>query len=108
MNNFPTKSVDMWSINVTRVGMTVKRISQSEMSIIPTKCCFGPVGEWTYYCVCIYIYIYIYGEWTYYCVCVYIYMYIHIYIYTLGKKVCYTPIEDNKTNVDRTFVFPLG
>ena len=31
-----------------------------------------------------------------------------IYIYTLGKKGCYTPIEDNKTNVDRTFVFPLG
>ena len=30
------------------------------------------------------------------------------YIYTLGKKGCYTPIEDNKTNVDRTFVFPLG
>ena len=29
-------------------------------------------------------------------------------IYTLGKKGCYTPIEDNKTNVDRTFVFPLG
>ena len=28
--------------------------------------------------------------------------------YTLGKKGCYTPIEDNKTNVDRTFVFPLG
>ena len=24
--------------------------------------------------------------------------------YTLGKKGCYTPIEDNKTNVDRTFV----
>ena len=31
-----------------------------------------------------------------------------IYIYTLGKKGCYTPIEDNKTNVDRTFGFPLG
>ena len=29
-------------------------------------------------------------------------------VYTLGKKGCYTPIEDNKTNVDRTFVFPLG
>ena len=28
--------------------------------------------------------------------------------YTLGKNGCYTPIEDNKTNVDRTFVFPLG
>ena len=28
--------------------------------------------------------------------------------YTLGKKYCYTPIEDNKINVDRTFVFPLG
>ena len=28
--------------------------------------------------------------------------------YTLGKKGCYIPIEDNKTNVDRTFVFPLG
>ena len=28
--------------------------------------------------------------------------------YTLGKKGCYTPIEDNKTNVDRIFVFPLG
>ena len=28
--------------------------------------------------------------------------------YTLGKKGCYTPIEDNKTNVDRFFVFPLG
>ena len=28
--------------------------------------------------------------------------------YSLGKKGCYTPIEDNKTNVDRTFVFPLG
>ena len=28
--------------------------------------------------------------------------------YTLGKKGCYTPIEDNKSNVDRTFVFPLG
>ena len=28
--------------------------------------------------------------------------------YTLGKKGCYTPIKDNKTNVDRTFVFPLG
>ena len=28
-------------------------------------------------------------------------------LYTLGKKGCYTPIEDNKTNVDRTFVFPL-
>ena len=28
--------------------------------------------------------------------------------HTLGKKGCYTPIEDNKTNVDRTFVFPLG
>ena len=28
--------------------------------------------------------------------------------YTLGKKGCYTPIEDNRTNVDRTFVFPLG
>ena len=33
---------------------------------------------------------------------------IYIYIYTLGKKGCYTPIEDNKTNVDRSFVFPLG
>ena len=33
---------------------------------------------------------------------------IYIYIYTLRKKGCYTPIEDNKTNVDRTFVFPLG
>ena len=30
------------------------------------------------------------------------------FIYTLGKKGCYAPIEDNKTNVDRTFVFPLG
>ena len=29
-------------------------------------------------------------------------------IYTLGKKGCYTPIEHNKTNVDRTFLFPLG
>ena len=29
-------------------------------------------------------------------------------VYTLGKKGCYTPIEDNKTNLDRTFVFPLG
>ena len=29
-------------------------------------------------------------------------------LYTLGKKGGYTPIEDNKTNVDRTFVFPLG
>ena len=29
-------------------------------------------------------------------------------LYTPGKKGCYTPIEDNKTNVDRTFVFPLG
>ena len=30
-------------------------------------------------------------------------------IYTLlAKKGCYTPIEDHKTNVDRTFVFPLG
>ena len=29
-------------------------------------------------------------------------------MYTLGKKGCYTPTEDNKTNVDRTFVFPLG
>ena len=28
--------------------------------------------------------------------------------YTLGKKGCYTPIEGNKTNVDRTFLFPLG
>ena len=28
--------------------------------------------------------------------------------YTLGKKGCYSPIENNKTNVDRTFVFPLG
>ena len=28
--------------------------------------------------------------------------------YTFGKKGCYTGIEDNKTNVDRTFVFPLG
>ena len=26
----------------------------------------------------------------------------------LVKKGCYTPIEYNKTNVDRTFVFPLG
>ena len=25
------------------------------------------------------------------------------WFYTLGKKGCYTPIEDNKTNVDRTF-----
>ena len=33
---------------------------------------------------------------------------IYISIYTLGKKGCHTPIEDNKTNVDRTFVFPLG
>ena len=32
----------------------------------------------------------------------------HNAIYTLGKKGCYTPIEDNKTNVDHTFVFPLG
>ena len=31
-----------------------------------------------------------------------------IQFYTLGKNCCYTPIEDNKTNVDRTFVFPLG
>ena len=31
-----------------------------------------------------------------------------IHWYTLGKKGCYTPIGDNKTNVDRTFVFPLG
>ena len=31
-----------------------------------------------------------------------------IQIYTFGKKGCYTPIEDNKTNVDRAFVFPLG
>ena len=32
-----------------------------------------------------------------------------INIYTLlAKKGWYTPIEDNKTNVDRTFVFPLG
>ena len=30
------------------------------------------------------------------------------YKYTLCKKGCYTPIEDNKTNVDRTFVFRLG
>ena len=29
-------------------------------------------------------------------------------LYTLGKKGCYTPTEDNKTNVDRTYVFPLG
>ena len=29
-------------------------------------------------------------------------------MYTLGKKGCYTPTEDNKTNVDQTFVFPLG
>ena len=29
-------------------------------------------------------------------------------MYILGKKCCYTPIEDNKTNVDRTFVFPYG
>ena len=28
--------------------------------------------------------------------------------YTFAKTGCYTPIEDNKTNVDRTFVFPLG
>ena len=28
--------------------------------------------------------------------------------YTRGKKGCYTPIEHNKTNVDRTFVFPLA
>ena len=28
--------------------------------------------------------------------------------YTLCKKGCYTPIEDNKTNVDQIFVFPLG
>ena len=33
---------------------------------------------------------------------------IHNLYYTLGKKGCYTPIEDNKTNVDRTFVFPPG
>ena len=26
----------------------------------------------------------------------------------LAKKGCYTPIEDDKTNVDRTFVFPFG
>ena len=32
----------------------------------------------------------------------------YIWYYTLGKKGCYTPIEDNKTIVDRTFVFPLG
>ena len=33
----------------------------------------------------------------------------NLIIYTLlAKKVCYTPIEDNKTNVDRTFGFPLG
>ena len=31
-----------------------------------------------------------------------------VFKYTLGKKGCYTPIEDNKTNVDRTFVFLLG
>ena len=33
---------------------------------------------------------------------------LYSWLYTLGKKGCYTPIEDNKTNVDRTFVFPLG
>ena len=33
---------------------------------------------------------------------------IFLLFYTLGKKGCYTPIGDNKTNVDRTFVFPLG
>ena len=33
---------------------------------------------------------------------------VRIFLYTLGKKGCYTPIEDNKTNVNRTFVFPLG
>ena len=33
---------------------------------------------------------------------------LHFVLYTLGKKGCYTPIEDNKTNVDRTFVLPLG
>ena len=33
---------------------------------------------------------------------------LHGSIYILGKKGCYTPIEDNKTNVDRTFVFLLG
>ena len=32
----------------------------------------------------------------------------NVMIYTLGKKGCYTPTEDNKTNVDRTFLFPLG
>ena len=37
----------------------------------------------------------------------YVIIELHVY-YTLGKKGCYTPIEDNKTNVDRTFVFPLG
>ena len=37
-----------------------------------------------------------------------LYVYYVADIYTLGKKGCYTPIEDNKTNVDRTFVFPLG
>ena len=26
----------------------------------------------------------------------------------IHDKGCYTPIEDNQTNVDRTFVFPLG
>ena len=46
------------------------------------------------------------AETTYFSV--YIYMNIYMYTYTLGKKGCYTPIEDNKTNVDRIFVFPLG
>ena len=39
------------------------------------------------------------------CVCVSQHMYIYIHSWQKG---CYTPIEDNKTNVDRTFVFPLG
>ena len=38
----------------------------------------------------------------------FVYVFAYILIYTLGKKGCYTPIEDIKTNVDRTFVFPLG
>ena len=55
--------------------------------------------SWTDRCSITYIYIY-YGTPV---------SYIYIYIYTLlAKKGCYTPIEDNKTNVDRTFVFPLG
>ena len=35
-------------------------------------------------------------------------LYVFLMLYTLGKKGCYTPIEDNKTHVDRAFVFPLG